>query len=122
MEAELQRILDATEKPRRAGKAFVHILEQGSVAAIHVALAERRYHVLHISCHAVPGSLVLETADGAEDKVTAKRLCNGAIPADRAAPLVVLAGCSTGQDTTATGRRRCGRLPPGPHAGPAPCR
>ena len=50
-EAELQRILDAIDAPRRAGKVFVHILEQGSVAAIHAALAERRYHVLHISYH-----------------------------------------------------------------------
>ena len=31
MEAELQTILDATDKARRAGKAFVRILEQGSV-------------------------------------------------------------------------------------------
>ena len=35
MESELQRILDATEKPHRAGKAFVHILEHGGTAAIH---------------------------------------------------------------------------------------
>ncbi len=98
MEAELQRILDATDKPRRAGKAAVHILEQGGTAAIHDALTTGRYHVLHISCHAAPGTLILETADGAEDRVTAQRLCDEAIPAGRAAPLVVLAGCSTGQD------------------------
>ena len=111
MEAELQRILDATEKPRRAGKAFVHILEQGSVAAIHAALAERRYHVLHISCHAAPSTLILETADGAEDGVTAQRLCDAAIPAERAAPLVVLAGCSTGQDAAAADGDGTSRLP-----------
>jgi CHAT domain-containing protein len=99
MEAELQRILDATDGPRRAGNAFVHILEQGSAAAIHVALAERRYHVLHISSHAGPDILLLEDANGQEDRVSAQRLCDEAIPAERAAPLVVLAGCSTGQDT-----------------------
>ncbi len=98
MEAELQRILDATDAPRRAGKAFVHILEQGSVAAIHAELAERRYHVLHISCHAGPDALLLENANGQEDRVSAHSLCDEAIPTERAAPLVVLAGCSTGQD------------------------
>jgi CHAT domain-containing protein len=69
-----------------------------SDTAIHEALTERRYHVLHISCHAAPGALILETADGAEDRVTAKRLCDESIPAGRTTPLIVLAGCSTGQD------------------------
>jgi tetratricopeptide (TPR) repeat protein len=98
MEAELQRILDATDAPRRAGKAFVHILEQGSVAAIHAELAERRYHVLHISSHAGPDVLLLEDANGQEDRVSTQRLCDEAIPAEWAAPLIVLSGCSTGQD------------------------
>ena len=111
MEAELQRILDATDAPRRTGKAFVHILEQGSVKAIHDALAKRRYHILHISCHAAPGALILEDADGKEDSVTAQRLCDEAIPAERAAPLVVLAGCSTGQDAEAPDGSHAGRLP-----------
>jgi hypothetical protein len=111
MEAELRRILDATEKPRRAGKAFVHILEQGGTAAIHDALTERRYHVLHISCHAAPGTLILETADGAEDRVTAKRLCDESIPAGRTTPLIVLAGCSTGQDGKAADGSDADKLP-----------
>jgi CHAT domain-containing protein len=102
-EAELQRILDATDAPRRAGKAFVHILEQGTVAAIHAELVERRYHVLHISSHAGPDALILEDANGQEDRVSAQRLCAEAIPAERAAPLVVLAGCSTGQDAGGAG-------------------
>jgi tetratricopeptide (TPR) repeat protein len=102
MEAELQRILDATDAPRRAGKVFVQILEQGSVAAIRSELAEQRYHVLHISCHAAPDVLILEDANGEEDRVSAQRLCDEAIPAERAAPLIVLAGCSTGQDIAGT--------------------
>jgi tetratricopeptide (TPR) repeat protein len=110
MEAELQRILDAVDKPRRAGKAFVNILEQGTVAAINSALAERRYHVLHISCHAGPNTLILETADGKEDRVTAQRLWEEAIPAGRAPALVVLSGCATGQDTISS-ESDDGRLP-----------
>src|SRR4051794_19802699 len=86
---------------RRAGKAFVRILEQGTVAAIHAALAERPYHILHISCHAGPDTLILEDANGKEDRVTAERLWSEAIPARKAPPLIVLAGCSTGADSPA---------------------
>ena len=110
MEAESQRILDATDAPRRAGKAFVSILEQGTVRAIHAALAERRYHILHISCHAGPDALILEDADGKEDRVTARRLCDEAIPAGKAPPLIVLAGCATGQDILSA-ESDGGRLP-----------
>jgi tetratricopeptide (TPR) repeat protein len=111
MEAELRRILDATEAAQRAGKAFIRILEQGSVAAIHAALAARRFHILHISCQAAPGQLVLEDAHGREDRVTAKRLWEEAIPAQRAPPLVVLAGCSTGQGAHTADGGAEGKLP-----------
>ena len=47
-----QQRLDATEAAQRSGRAFVRILEEGSVQAIQQALSERRYHILHISCHA----------------------------------------------------------------------
>ena len=103
MEAELQSILDATEGPRRTGRAFVHILEVGSVRAIHDALVARRYHVLHISCHASPGTLILETADGGQDNVTAERLSREGIPPERGPSVVVLAGCSTARDGAEAG-------------------
>lgn len=96
MEAELARILDAVEPARKAGRfAYVRILENGTVAAIRDALAAERYHVLHLSCHAAPGVLILEDGDGGEDRVDAERLWREALPADRCVPLVVLAGCST---------------------------
>src|SRR5207237_993283 len=51
-----------------------------------------------------------EDANGGEDRVTAQRLCDDGIPALRTPPLMVLAGCSTGQDAvSATGD--AGRLP-----------
>jgi tetratricopeptide (TPR) repeat protein len=111
MEAETARILDATDAAQRSGRAFVRILECGGVDAIHAALAERRYHILHISCHATQGQLILEDAHGQEDRVTAKRLWEKAIPAERSPPLVVLAGCSTGRDETAEDAGGEGRLP-----------
>ena len=98
MEAETRRILDATEAAQRSGDAFVRILEEGSVAAIHEALSERRYHILHISCHANEKELLLEDAQGKEDRVTAERLWKQAIPTEKSPALVVLAGCATGRD------------------------
>ncbi|MCU0894581.1 MAG: CHAT domain-containing protein, partial [Rhodospirillales bacterium] len=108
MEAELRRILDATEKAK--GKAHVRILETGSPEAIREALRQQRYHVLYISCHAEPGKLVLETADGAEVKVSAAKLTR-AIPAGRAAPLVVLAACSTASDRPGDTEAKAEELP-----------
>jgi len=94
-EAELADIISAVNPARRAEGAFVEILNWGSLAAIKMALQQRRYHVLHISCHAQPGELVLENAAGKADLVTASRFAAEALPADRGVPLVVLAGCST---------------------------
>jgi tetratricopeptide (TPR) repeat protein len=89
-EYELSRIQDAVENARHGGKAEVRILNWGTRAAIREALRADRYHVLHISCHATPGILVLETEDGQADYVTASDLATQMLP-----PLVVLAGCST---------------------------
>jgi tetratricopeptide (TPR) repeat protein len=100
MEAELGRILDAVEPARKQGRAvYVRILENGTVAAIQEALAAERYHVLHLSCHAGPGVLILEDGDGGEERVDAERLWSKALPADRGVPLVVLGGCSTALDS-----------------------
>lgn len=94
-EAELGRILEAVEPARRAGKAYVKILHRGTVAAIRAALAERRYHVLYVSCHAGPGVLVLEDEEGRADRVDSARLWQEGLPKGRQPPLVVLAGCAT---------------------------
>ena len=93
-EAELSSIISAVNPARRDEGAFVEVLNWGSLAAIRAALLARRYHVLHISCHARPGELVLEDAAGNADRVSAQRIAE-ALPADRGVPLVVLAGCST---------------------------
>jgi len=95
MERELARILDAVEPARKEGKAMVRVLETGSVKAIREALSAQRYHVLHISCHAGPGVLVLEDEEGSEDRVDAERFCKEVLVPDRGVPLVVLAGCAT---------------------------
>ncbi|MCR9248756.1 MAG: TIR domain-containing protein, partial [bacterium] len=101
IERELEIVLDATEDARRAGDAHVEILRRGSLAAIRQALQRNRYHVLHLSCHATRGELILEDARGQEDRATAERLCTEGLLLDRGVPLVVLSGCSTALDRTA---------------------
>ncbi|WP_239341217.1 tetratricopeptide repeat protein, partial [Frankia sp. CiP3] len=96
-EQELAKILDAVEVARQAGRAYVEVVTWGSLAEIRAALARQRFHVLHISCHAQPGALVLETADGRPDLVDAARFADEALLPDRGVGLVVLAGCSTAQ-------------------------
>ena len=94
-EAELAAIIDAVDPARRGEGAYVEVLNWGSLAAIRAALLARRYHVLHLSCHARPGELLLEDAAGRADWVGAGRFAAEGLPADRGVPLVVLAGCST---------------------------
>ncbi|WP_067488511.1 tetratricopeptide repeat protein [Actinomadura hibisca] len=99
LEAELQKILGAVESarhpvdPRR--KAHVRILNEGTLESIRDALLQERFHVLHISCHAEPGALLLEDEQGGVDRVTTERFVRDLLPPDRGVPLVVLSGCST---------------------------
>ena len=94
-EAELNRLLDAVDSPRREERTYVRILNQGTVRALHEALALQRFHVLHLSCHARPGVLVLEDDEGRADLVDAARFAAEVLPPDRGVPLLVLSGCST---------------------------
>lgn len=104
LEAELGKILNSVESARRGGGerpgAYVRILNQGTLPAIRDALMRERFHVLHISCHAMRGVLVLEDELGRVDEVDTMRFIGEALPADRGVPLLVLSGCSTALDTT----------------------
>jgi tetratricopeptide (TPR) repeat protein len=93
-EHELATILEQVDAARR-DRAYVRILNWGSVGAIREALAEERFHVLHVSCHAEPGRLVLEKPDGDADLVAAVTFARRVLVPGRTVPLVVLAGCST---------------------------
>ena len=94
-EAELNRLLDAVDSPRREERTYVRILNQGTVQALREALTLQRFHVLHLSCHARPGLLVLEDDEGRADLVDAARFAAEVLPPDRGVPLLVLSGCST---------------------------
>jgi hypothetical protein len=91
LEAELATILDAVEPARRHARAHIRILNQGTLSAVREALAAQRFHVLHLSCHAAPGVLLLENEAGRVARISARDLVS-AIPVDRRPALVVLAG------------------------------
>jgi hypothetical protein len=93
-EHELGTILDQVENARR-NDAYVRILNWGSVGAIREALTRERFHILHISCRAVRGLLVLEKPDGTPDRVDAATFVRELVLPGRGVPLVVLAGCDT---------------------------
>jgi len=94
-ERELRTILDAVEELSDS-KVVVEILEEGNLEAVQKALKRWRYHVLHISCHAHRGALLLEDAEGRESKVSAKALIHALRQTGRLPPLVFLGGCQTG--------------------------
>ncbi len=94
-EAELDRIVRAVDRARREERALVRVLDWGSAAAIRAALLDERYHILHISCRAGPGVLMLETEDGDPDPVDTRRFTDEVLVPDRGLPLVVLAGSAT---------------------------
>ena len=102
-EAELARKVAAVDPARRGADAHVRVLSEGSLAAIRAALSEEAegFHVLHLSCHARPGELILETPDGEPDAVDAGRLLGEGLRADVDLPMVVLSGCSTGLEARA---------------------
>jgi tetratricopeptide (TPR) repeat protein len=102
-EAELRRILDAVDAARREERAYARVLNWGTVRAIRDALQQERFHVLHVSCHALPGVLLLEDANGDVDLVDARRFVSDVLPPDRVVPLVVLSGCSTGSQARGRG-------------------
>ncbi|WP_245679587.1 CHAT domain-containing protein, partial [Actinomadura hibisca] len=97
LEDELRRILNAVDEARQHAAAHVRILNEGTLASIEDALKVERFHVLHISCHAKPGFLQLENAEGGTDEVDAAGLVE-ALRSGEGVPLVVLSGCSTALD------------------------
>jgi hypothetical protein len=94
-ERELGKVLDAVDAARRSGGAYVEVMEWGSLAAVRAALARERFHVLHLSCHAEPGRLVLETDDGRAELVSAGRFADEALPKDRGVARMAVRSAST---------------------------
>ncbi|MGW4907119.1 tetratricopeptide repeat protein [Streptomyces sp. NPDC004270] len=95
LEAETARLAAAVTGS--ATPVDLRLLSSGSLDALTAALTEASADIVHIVCHARPGHLRLETADGAPAPVTAEDLYGALSVAGSAGPLplLVLAGCST---------------------------
>ncbi len=102
MERELQSILDAVEKARALGNAYVRILDVGSLDQIRSSLQEQAYHILHLSGHGNAGVLELEDEDGAPIPVKAADIAEAIRDSNHPAPLVFLASCLGGAGDSET--------------------
>jgi hypothetical protein len=95
-ERELQNILDAVEPAQRTENCEVRILEVGHPDVIGGAIERDAYHVLHLSCHGLPGALELEDEEGNALRTSASDLLTLIRRAGRPLPLVVLNACHGG--------------------------
>ena len=101
-ERELQNILDAVAIAQRHENVAVRILEVGHPELIGAALEADAYHVLHVSCHGMPGALELEDEDGRAVRTTAAELLEPIRRTGRPVPLVLLNSCHGGVRGTDT--------------------
>lgn len=95
-ERELQNIIDAVEVAQRHENVEVRILEVGHPEVIGDAFASDAYHVLHLSCHGMPGALELEDEEGCAVRTTAAELLLPILRTGRPLPLVFLNACHGG--------------------------
>jgi hypothetical protein len=95
-EREVQNILDAVEPLRRHDNCDVRILEVAHPKVIGDAVAADAYHVLHLSCHGLPGALELEDEEGRALRTVAADLLAPIRQTGRPLPLVLLNACHTG--------------------------
>jgi hypothetical protein len=95
-ERELQNILDAVEPAQRHENVQVRILEAGHPETIGDAIRSDAYHVLHISCHGLPGAMGLEDDDGRAVRATAEDLLKPTRRTGRPLPMVFLNSCHGG--------------------------
>ncbi len=103
LERELQNILDAVQPAQLLENIEVRILEVGHPAVIGDAIQRDAYHILHLSCHGLPGMLELEDEEGRAVRTTAKELLDPIRQAGRPLPMVLLSSCHGGvHDSRAT--------------------
>ena len=93
-EKELRNVLAAVRAARQDA-ADVRVVPFATVAAIRDELSRGPAHVLHITGHGSPGSLILENDDGAARRVTADEFADHAIPPGQMPPVVTLSACYT---------------------------
>ncbi|WP_155946801.1 tetratricopeptide repeat protein [Mycobacterium sp. URHD0025] len=94
-ENELRNV-EAAVSGARDADTDIHIVQFATADALRQALSEATVHVLHISGHGSPGSIVLEDDHGGPRVISAAELVNEAFAGVSAPPVVCLAACHTG--------------------------
>ncbi len=93
------------------GKAAdVRVLQYGVTRALlgDVLAEAEGWDIIHVSGHGAPGELLLETADGKPDRVTAAGLADMLVPAREHVKLITVATCWSAAESVADQRRRLG--------------
>jgi tetratricopeptide (TPR) repeat protein len=108
-ERELRNVLAAVRAARQDA-ADVRVVPFATVSAIRAELDRGPAHVLHITGHGSPGTLVLEGEDGSARPVTADELADRAVPPGRMPPVITLAACYTDAAGTQDGVSFAARL------------
>ena len=93
-ERELRNVLAAVRTARADG-ANVRVVRFATPAAIRAALDAAPAHILHLSGHGAPGSIVFERDDGGARKLDADAFVDEAIPPSRMPAVIALAACHT---------------------------
>ena len=93
-ERELRNVLTAV-RAARDGSARVRVVPFATTMQIRAALEVEAVHILHISGHGSPGTLVIEHDDGRERVIGADDFVDEAIPAGRMPAVIALAACYT---------------------------
>jgi hypothetical protein len=108
---ERHELVELIHRIDAAGKAAdVRALQYGVTReSLRGVLEEAEgWDVIHISGHGAPGELLLETADGRPDKVSAAELAAMLDAARRRLKLVMVSACWSAASTVAEQRRRLG--------------
>jgi hypothetical protein len=108
---ERQALVTLIDGIAASGKAAdVRVLQYGVTRALlRDVLAEAEgWDIIHISGHGAPGELLLETADGMPDQVSATQLADMLFTAREHVRLITIAACWSAAESVADQRRRLG--------------
>ncbi|NVI88188.1 tetratricopeptide repeat protein [Actinomadura sp. BRA 177] len=98
-ERDLEGIAAGLAAAARRQSTELRLVPFGTPEAIGAALRDSPCQILHLTCHARPGALLLEDADGQGRPIDAATLVDRVLTGEDGvlrAPFIVLMGCSTG--------------------------
>jgi hypothetical protein len=113
---ERHSLVELVRRIAADGKAVdVRVLQYGVTRTLlrDVLAEDDGWDVIHISGHGAPGELLLETADGKPDRMSAEALADLLVDARENVKLVTVAACWSAATSASEQRRRLGLPVPG---------